>query len=363
MIKISLCMIVKNEEDVLGRCLDSAKAIADEIIIVDTGSTDRTKQIASQYTNLIYDFDWIDDFAAARNASFAKASGDYILWLDADDLILDKDRDAFLHLKETLPDDVSAVMMKYNVAFDAQGNPTFYYYRERLIRNGLGMRWEGAVHEAIAPIGRVIHSDIAITHKKMHSGDPDRNLRIFEKQIASGAPLEPRHEFYYARELYYHEQYEKAIQIFRRFLDGKQGWVENCIDACQQLANCYYKLNRPEQALLALLESFVYDKPRAEICCSLGKHFLDRDRYTEAIFWYNLAASCEPNGESGGFVIADCYHYIPFLQLCVCYDKLGNHRMAEEYNEKAAQVKPNSPQVVYNRTYFRSLREKANSQP
>ena len=70
---ISVCMIVKNEELNLAGCLDCLKAIADEIIIVDTGSTDRTKEIAEQYTDKVYDFEWIDDFSAARNFAFSKA--------------------------------------------------------------------------------------------------------------------------------------------------------------------------------------------------------------------------------------------------------------------------------------------------
>ena len=76
---ISLCMIVKNEEEVIGRCLESVKDIVDEIIIVDTGSTDNTKKIVSKYTNKIYDFEWKDDFAAARNFSFSKATKDYMV--------------------------------------------------------------------------------------------------------------------------------------------------------------------------------------------------------------------------------------------------------------------------------------------
>ncbi|MER2072437.1 MAG: glycosyltransferase family 2 protein, partial [Psychrobacillus sp.] len=86
MITISLCMIVKNEEEVIGRCLASVKDIVDEINIVDTGSTDQTKEIVKQYTNRIFDFKWIDDFAAARNYSFEQATKEYILWLDADDV-------------------------------------------------------------------------------------------------------------------------------------------------------------------------------------------------------------------------------------------------------------------------------------
>ena len=86
MVTISLCMIVKNEEDVIGRCLDSVSDLVDEINIVDTGSTDRTKEIVAKYTDRIFDFEWIDDFSAARNFSFQQATRQYILWLDADDI-------------------------------------------------------------------------------------------------------------------------------------------------------------------------------------------------------------------------------------------------------------------------------------
>ena len=86
MISISLCMIVKNEAEILARCLDSLAGLMDEIIIVDTGSTDDTKEIARQYTDLVYDFSWCDDFAAARNFSFSKATKEYIYAPDADEV-------------------------------------------------------------------------------------------------------------------------------------------------------------------------------------------------------------------------------------------------------------------------------------
>ena len=88
MVSISLCMIVKNEEDVLGRCLASVKDLVDEINIIDTGSTDNTKGIAKQFTERVIDFKWIHHFAAARNFSFQQATKEYILWLDADDVFL-----------------------------------------------------------------------------------------------------------------------------------------------------------------------------------------------------------------------------------------------------------------------------------
>ena len=86
MITISVCMIVKNEERVLARCLDSLSGLADEIIIVDTGSDDKTKEIALSYTDHVYDFVWVDDFSAARNYSFSKAAMVYIYVADADEV-------------------------------------------------------------------------------------------------------------------------------------------------------------------------------------------------------------------------------------------------------------------------------------
>ena len=105
MSKISLCMIVKNEEAYLEECLTSVKDLVSEIIIVDTGSTDKTKEIAKKFGAKIIDFTWIDDFAAARNASIKQATGDWILVLDADEVIAKKDFETIKTLiadKETM---------------------------------------------------------------------------------------------------------------------------------------------------------------------------------------------------------------------------------------------------------------------
>lgn len=84
---LSVCMIVKNEEEVLSRCLASAVQFSDEVVVVDTGSVDKTKEIARQYTEKVYDFAWQDDFAQARNFAFSKGTCDYLMWLDADDVV------------------------------------------------------------------------------------------------------------------------------------------------------------------------------------------------------------------------------------------------------------------------------------
>lgn len=360
MITISLCMIVKDEEDVLARCLQSVKGIPDEIIIVDTGSTDRTKDIAKSFTDRVYDFPWVDDFSAARNYAFSFANCDYCMWLDADDILLESDHDRLLELKGNLkdiydPGAVDVIMMKYNVGFDKNGNPTLSYYRERILRNSDRYKWSGAIHEAISPLGHIIHSDIAVTHRKLHPSDPDRNLRIFEKQIKFGRTLSPREQFYYARELYYHERYTDAIAVLEPYLERGDGWTENRIEACRLLALCYYPLNNKTLALTSLLKSLSMDEPRAEICCDIAKHFYNDSNYSLAAYWYELALTRAPNDESGAFVSPDCYGYLPYIQLCVCYDKLGMRERAIECNKRAGEIKPDDPSYLHNLEFFKEL--------
>lgn len=352
MISISLCMIIKNEEDVLRRCLSSIQSCVDEIIIVDTGSSDTSVAIAKEFTPHVYTYTWKDDFADARNYAFSFASKDYCMWLDADDIVTRKDCDDIVKLKQTLDPSIDIVMMKYNTAFDAQGNPIFSYYRERLLKRSAGFLWEGVIHEVIGLRGNIMYSPIAISHKKMKASDPNRNLRIFENLIAKNISLSLREQFYYARELYYHHRFDDAIQQFTMFLKSHQGWLENCIDACQMRAYCLYEMKQDVAALVSLLESFLYDVPRAEVLCDIGKHFLDRQLYTQAIHWYKQALLCERHDESGAFIQPDCYNFIPYLQLCVCYDHIGEKKQANAYNEKAALCKPDNAVVLKNRKYF-----------
>lgn len=99
----------------MGRLLESTAHLVDEIIVLDTGSQDRTKEVAAKYGAKVFDFDWIDDFSAARNEAFAKATQEYILWLDADDVLLPEDQEKFLELKRTLAPNVDYVSMLYNL--------------------------------------------------------------------------------------------------------------------------------------------------------------------------------------------------------------------------------------------------------
>ncbi len=355
MITISLCMIVRDEEDVLARCLDSVREAVDEIIIVDTGSQDLTKEIAGRYTDKIYDFKWCDDFSAARNYAFSKGGMDYLMWLDADDILPEPSLRALMDLKERLEPQVSVVMMPYHVSFDERGRPCFVYERERLIKNNAGFCWKGVVHEAITPMGTILHSDVVIEHRKLKQGDPDRNLRIYEKQLASGTEMGPRESFYYARELFYHGRYKEAIDEFTYFLTLPDSWLENRLDACRMIAACYDVTDRPDAALKALLASLSEDEPRAEICCDIGRHFMERKEYRTAAFWYETAASRKASIQNGAFVNRDCYDYIPYMQLCVCYYWLGDIQQAKKNHRLAAETKPEDAAVKYNEIVMASL--------
>lgn len=359
MITISLCMIVKDEENTLERCLASASAIADEIIIVDTGSTDCTKKVAAGFTDKIYDFEWVDDFSAARNFAFGKASKDYLLWLDADDIIFPMDMANFRLLKSTLRPDVDAVMMKYNTGFDPQGKVNFSYYRERLVRRDRGFRWREPVHEYLEVGGKIIESDIGITHAKQRNRPNTRNIEIYEALLAGGETLSPRGMYYYARELKDNGRYREAIAMFGQFLDSGNGWVEDNITACSELAKCYQIEKKDAEALAAMLRSFQFDTPRAELCCQIGYYFKLRGQWRWAAFWFGLALKLERPQNSWGFVQEDCWGYIPSIECAVCYDNLGDYDKAEQYNSKASEFKPNAPEVLYNKKYFEGRRQDA----
>lgn len=352
MITISLCMIVKNEEHTLQNCLNSVKDLVDEIIIVDTGSTDRTKQVAKGFTDKIYDFKWIDDFSAARNFSYSHATMDYILWLDADDVITSDQVLKFKQLKQNFPKHIDAVMMKYNTVFDSQGNVTFSYFRERLSKRDCNFKWHEPVHEYLSVGANRLTTDISITHTNSDNTHSDRNIKIYEQRLSNGDTLSARGMYYYARELKTHNKYDDAVIWFNKFLDSNIGWVEDNITACSELAKCALSQNKPDDALNYMLRSFTYDTPRAEICCQLAYYFKRQYKFIQAIFWFKLALSLEKKQDNWGFRLEDCWGYIPCIELAVCYDKLGDYKQAEQYNDMASEYKPNSQAILFNKEYF-----------
>lgn len=353
--KISLCLIVKNEEKFLSRCLENAARFADEIIIVDTGSTDKTKEIAEKFTDKIFDFEWINDFSAARNFAFSKATMDYQMWLDADDVIPEKSVKEINELKGKLNDDAEIVTMKYVLSFDQNNNPGFYSTRERLFKRSKNYQWIDPVHECIPLEGSIYYTDIEIWHKKEVSEIVStRNIDIYRALEEGGKEFSPRQLYYYARELKDHNETAKAITFFEKFLASESGWIEDVIACCHQVAIEYKRIGVKEKILPALLKSFEYDTPRPEICCELGYYYKDQENYNQAFKWFDLATKL-PKSHSVGFVFSDYSGYLPNIEACVCLSFLGEYKKANEYNEKAAISRPDCLSVKQNRAYLRGL--------
>jgi len=350
----SLCMIVKDEEKNINKCLNSAHKLFDEIIIVDTGSTDKTKNIAKKYTKKIYDYEWINDFSSARNFSFSKATKDYIMWLDADDIIKSKEYAKLKKLKKTLSDDIDIVMLKYEIAHDNNANPTFTYYRERILKRTKGYKWQDKVHEYIPLTGKVIKEDITITHDKIFKGNSERNLNIYEKMEKNKETFTPRNLYYYGRELYDHRRYEKAIEVLEKFINTKKGWVEDNINSCYLISNSYYLLNLNEKVLMWLFKTFEYNTPRKKACCLIGDYFLNNKKYENAIYWYNQAIGL-PVYNGVGFNEPDYNYFIPYINLCVCYYRLGDYKKSRHYHMLCKEIKPNDSIVKQNSSFFNNL--------
>lgn len=348
---LSICLIVKDEEQVLSRCLDSVKGFADEIVIVDTGSTDGTPAIAQKYTDKVYSFEWCDDFSAARNFCFSKATCDFLMWLDADDIVTEENAEIISALKDR--DDFDVAMLKYAAAFDGDGKPSFVYFRERIFRRSMGFEWKGAVHEAIEPRGRIIHSQACVYHKKSRQNPPMRNLRIYQTAISQGKTLSPREKFYYGRELYFNNMLPESIAVLSDFLNG-EGWSENKVEASRTLYRALVRLGRREEGLKALLCGFLFSFPHAEDCCILAEYFEAQNDVRSAIYWYERALSSPEKLQDGGFVNVDYSGYFPAIKLCVLYDRSGDLQAAYRYNEIAGSFKPDDASYIFNKKYFQS---------
>ena len=297
-------------------------------------------------------FKWSNDFSKARNYSFSKASQDYILWLDGDDVILKTDRAALLELKNSINPDVDVVKMNYNVNFDELDYITGSYYTERLVKRSKNFKWLAPVHEYLSVNGKVININISITHEK-NEIDHARNLKIYEYMKSHDDSFSTRSTYYYALELYFNKNYEHAIASFKEFLNTTKGSIENNISACLALSQCYsFKKDRKNE-LKYLLETLTYDIPRAETCCELGYFYKNNSGYYNAAFWFETALSLKKDENYFGYIRHDCFDYIPCVELSLCYFQLGAVNEAIKYNNWAGQYKPGDKIVAHNNEFLK----------
>ncbi|PKM50477.1 MAG: glycosyl transferase [Firmicutes bacterium HGW-Firmicutes-7] len=348
---ISLCMIVRDEEKVLDRCLSSIMDVLDEIIVIDTGSKDKTIEIAKNYKAKIYHFSWDNNFASARNFAFSKATKDYILWLDADDILYPKELEKLADLKQALNGDIDAYSMIYHYEVDENENVLLSFRRNRLVRREKGFMWYGAVHEYLDIYGKTIDTDICITHKRIKAVS-DRNLKIYEERLQKGIKLSTRDIYYYGKELYDHEDYERAIDYFLDFIDCEDAWIEEKIAACLKIARYYTWFGLYNQSRTYCYKTFEYGKPRPEVCCQMGSNYFEESKIEQAIYWYSLALRVGQDDHPDAFTNPACSSWLPHLQLCMCYYKLGDVQKAKKHNEEALKHNKNHESILFNQKFF-----------
>jgi tetratricopeptide (TPR) repeat protein len=291
---LAVCMIVKNEERFLPDCLTSIRDIADQIILLDTGSTDATKAVGKKFKAEIHDFRWVDDFAAARNESIKYAACDWILWLDADERLTIESKSI---IKDILVNDNRTVF--YNIRIqnlDQEGVPVNLSSAHRLFPNHKGILFEGAIHEQISASARArglkeVQSNITLNHLGYGLAKPEartkeqRNRKLLQKMLKR-TPQNAYVHFTYAQHLdlanenhqaYTH--YKKALTL-HQFDSRVTAALLNClagvciklqryqeaIESCHQSINrvaiqcgAYYQLyrvanltNQPDRAISAL---------------------------------------------------------------------------------------------------------------
>ncbi|MBR6477457.1 MAG: glycosyltransferase family 2 protein, partial [Lachnospiraceae bacterium] len=331
MTKISLCMIVKDEEKVLERCLDSIASLVDEIVIVDTGSMDHTKEIAKKYTDQVYDFEWIDDFSAARNFAFSKASMDYVMTMDADEVLEKGEQKNFRYLKDCLLPEIEVVRMKCVTRLEKDIDHIFdEEYRLKLFKRQREFTWEGSIHEMVRLEPVIYDSDVCITHLPQEAHE-DRNLENFRKQVRKGVRLNKRLHDMYAKELYLlgsDADLEAGMAFFMDSTADENRDQEEVTKACCVVARAARLMEEPV-IFFKYVSKVISTMLCSEICCELGHFYEDAGDLEEAVIWYHKAVF-----QTKPLMSVASGNQEPLRGLVHCYGSMGMEEQAAKYEER-----------------------------
>jgi glycosyltransferase involved in cell wall biosynthesis len=289
--RVSLTMIVRNEENNLGRCLESVRDLFNEVVVLDTGSRDRTIEIARSFGARVFDFVWVDDFAAARNAALARAKGDYAFWLDADDLIEPPQRAKLeellgrLHAGGTMP--AFVVRCSCDPGPDGAGGDTVVDHI-RLFPLIEGVRWTYRVHEQILPALKragvpIEWTDITVRHtgysdRALRFRKLERDCRILREELAE-RPDDPFTLFNLG-----------SIAIERAEWNEALGYLTRSLARSAPSDSIVRKL----YALIARSYQMLRDYPAALASCAEGLSLDPKD----AELWFRKAIVHRSSGDS-----------------------------------------------------------------
>ena len=255
---VSLCVIVKNEEHNLPDCLDAAHGLFDEVVVVDTGSSDRTREVARERGANVFEFPWVDSFAAARNAALGHAMREWIFWLDADDRLDAENRDELRRLFAALPQGNVAYSMKC-VCDSADGSRTVVDHI-RLFRNDPRIRWRYRIHEQILGSvrdagGEVRWSDVAVRHTgyvdpALEGRKRERDLRLLEIERGE-RPADPFTLFNLGATYQESGRHAEALPLLRESLARSHPADSIVRKQYSLVALSLLNLGRPEEAIKA----------------------------------------------------------------------------------------------------------------
>lgn len=330
---ISLCMIVKNEEKVLARCLDSVKDKVDEIIIVDTGSTDLTLDIARKYTHNIFYFEWIDDFSAARNESLKHASSEYILVLDADE---------YLAVEADLQADLATDSDFYllHIINEVSLGRSFSHSAVRLFKNDGRMHYENRLHEHLnitenphlfkGTDGQTVIYHSGYTDETMIEKDKmNRNLPLMQREVEEHPTA--YNLFNMGKTYLGVDQHDKAIVYFKKAYPISRDKVF-LPELLTKFAFSLGELNRPEEGLAILKDAVFLFPQETEMRFVQGKLYAKAGYVRDAIECFQ---KCLELGDQGTTVTEGSGGYMALFQLAELYENEG--RIKESY-EKIVKV-------------------------
>lgn len=343
---ISICIITKNEEDKLQRCLECVKNLGYEIVVTDTGSTDNTVEIAKRFTKNVYYFKWIDDFSAARNFCASKASNDFVFALDADEFVLDFDKNVIETTLKKHPDYIGAIKrneISATIGEDESSRQTAITYATRIYNKNL-FHYVGFVHEQIRYIsgqGNEIYVKFPVTadhvgymqsleQKKAKS---KRELNLLQKQLQTGEDKEYTmyqigKAYAYSGELVKAYGFLKATMDFD--IDPKKDWV---IDMMITYMVILIELKQYDEALQLQGVYDVFDYC-ADFVYYMGKIYELTGNLEPAILEYKKATTLTDFYEVGR------NSFYAYDSLGDVYVKIGDVENAKKYYKKALPYQP-----------------------
>lgn len=353
-IKISACVIVKNEAENIGRWLASMSTVADEMIVVDTGSTDNTVKLAEDAGAKVYSFAWCNDFSAAKNYALEQARGNWILFLDADEYFTPASQKKVRPLLERLEPNikVEGVLCRLvNIDTDDNNRIMTTIVQLRMFRNRRNLRYQGRVHEVLSLTeGRTVElaSEIEIYHtgysKHIVQAKLRRNLQLIQERIAeNGGRQEPMDDRYLMDIWYGLDDHEKAIDYARRLLAHADLAMDLRGRAYETWASCCIEDRHPTAETEACLQAAMQECPElAEFPLMRGLWRFDRREYllAEQDLQYGLQLEGKYNKDTIEGVMDNAARLLPtvYWRLGELAELQGEVQTAQEYYVQGLQA-------------------------